>query len=47
MIRRWDRRVAQMPAVPVIGQEESGRPSRAAAVVGMDMGPGFFHSRPG
>ena len=48
MIRRWDRRVAQMAAAPAIGQEEPERPSRPTVpVVGMDMGPGFFHSRPG
>jgi putative nucleotidyltransferase with HDIG domain len=48
MIRRWDRRVAQMAAVPVIGLEEPECLSRSTApVVGLDMGPGFFHSRPG
>ena len=48
MIRRWDRRVAQMAAMPAVGQEESECPSRTAVpAVSMDMGPGFFHSRPG
>jgi hypothetical protein len=48
MIRRWDRRVAQMAATPALGQEEPERAGRPAApVAGLDMGPGFFHSRPG
>lgn len=47
MIRRWDRRVAQMVALPVIRPEEPDSATHPAALVtGMDMGPGFFHSRP-
>ena len=46
MIRRWDRRVAQM-AAPPIGQEGSEYPARPpVAAVSMDMGPGFFPARP-
>jgi putative two-component system response regulator len=47
MIRRWDRRVAQMAAPPLIGQEESEYPARSpVSAVSMDMGPGFFPARP-
>ena len=47
MIRRWDRRVAQLAAVPLIGQEETERASAGPlSSVSMDMGPGFFPSRP-
>jgi putative nucleotidyltransferase with HDIG domain len=47
MIRRWYRRVAQMAAPPLIGQEESEYPARSpVSAVSMDMGPGFFPARP-
>jgi putative nucleotidyltransferase with HDIG domain len=46
MIRRWDRRVAQM-AAPLVGQEASESPTRPpVSAVSMDMGPGFFPARP-
>ena len=48
MIRRWDRRVAQMSAIPPVGQEEAGCASPPPlSSVSMDMGPGFFPARPG
>jgi putative nucleotidyltransferase with HDIG domain len=47
MIRRWDRRVAQMAALPIVGQEDvDGATMLSPSSVSMDMGPGFFHSRP-
>ena len=45
MLRRWDRRVAEMDAVPVIGEPERPAPL-ASPDFGLDMGPGFFHARP-
>jgi putative nucleotidyltransferase with HDIG domain len=45
MMRRWDRRVAQMAAMTV-GDGASPAGPDLVAPVAMDMGPGFYHSRP-